>query len=89
MNPEHFARLKKVILKALRLPEEERARYLDTIGGEDDSLRREVEELIAREQDAPAALRTGGLGRLVETLMGGDQSSTAEAPIPDTVGDTT
>jgi len=86
VSPERFARLKDVLLTALRLPEVERADYLDSIEQEDSSLRREVEELIAQQRNIPAAMRTGGLGRLVDTLMGDTPQTSGDVRIPETVG---
>lgn len=86
MSPERFARIKEALLATLRLPEEERAAHLDSIGREDNALRREVEDLMAREKDIPAAVRTGGLGRLVDTLLGDQPRTSGDAPIPESVG---
>jgi len=86
MSREQFARLKEVLLSALRLPEGERARYFDALEQEDSALRHEAEALIARESDIPAAIRTGGVGRLVDTLLGERRSTAEEIRIPDMVG---
>jgi serine/threonine protein kinase len=86
VNPDRFARLKEILLTALDLPADERAKYIESIGREDESLGREAKELLARENDIPAAVRTGGLARLVDSLMEDGSHRDSKERIPEVVG---
>jgi hypothetical protein len=52
MNPERWQRIDELFLAALEYEAEERAAFLDDACGDDDSLRREVESLIASHEQA-------------------------------------
>ncbi len=82
MTPEQWARIKEVFGAAREVAPEERPAYLDNACGMDESLRREVERLLAEPQDSwlespvetapPPELSEGQmLGRYrVETKLG-------------------
>jgi Tol biopolymer transport system component len=62
MNPERFARVKEILLRALDLPETERGVLLDRECAGDPELRREVEELLARERNNPSLRKSESTG---------------------------
>jgi len=51
MTPEHWARLKEICGTALEIPEGKRDPWLDSICGDDEALRAEVEQLLAQDQE--------------------------------------
>jgi len=59
VNSERFALVKGLLLRVGRLPEEERAAFLERECPQDPELRREVESLLAHERDEPAILERG------------------------------
>ncbi|HTP34775.1 MAG TPA: protein kinase [Candidatus Acidoferrales bacterium] len=50
MTPERWARIKEVFGSALELPEEQRAAFVKQSCGSDESLRRQIEQLLEAEQ---------------------------------------
>lgn len=49
---EQWQKVKKILEAALEYPPDERERFLDKICGDDESLRREVENLLASSENA-------------------------------------
>ena len=87
MNPERFARLKVILLEASRLTDPDRSAYLDIACADDPALRKEVESLLAHEQDTPAIVGTAGAMDVFEELQSGSgPSSTASPPPPERIG---
>ncbi len=52
MQPERWQKVKETLLLVLEKPENERARLLAEIGGDDEELRKQVEELLAVETES-------------------------------------
>ena len=59
MNPERYARLKEIALTAADLPPASRDSYLERACGTDSGLRREVDGLLAHQEDDPVPRRSG------------------------------
>jgi serine/threonine-protein kinase len=84
LDPERWRRLSSVLDAALDLPPEARSRYLDAACQGDESLRRQVEELLQAEAAAggflaaPAAERAAPL--VVEMMGPLAEASSAEPP---------
>src|SRR6056297_3935545 len=62
MDAERYRRVKSVLLEALEQPATARPGFLAARCGDDDELRREVEELWAQEESDHAVLDEGVLG---------------------------
>ncbi len=62
MDAERYRRVKSVLLEALEQPATARPGFLAARCGDDDELRREVEELLAQEESDHAILDEGVLG---------------------------
>jgi serine/threonine protein kinase len=58
MKPERFKTIKELFLEVADLPEEERTAHLDEVCKDDLELRREVEAMLACEDDAAKVLET-------------------------------
>ena len=83
MTQERFQRLQEVFQRAAALAGAERVRFLDDVGGEDEGLRREVEDLL--ERDAGQA-RPGGDVRLGVAAAAGAALAEGQVPAPDRIG---
>ncbi|MFH1755598.1 MAG: serine/threonine-protein kinase [Candidatus Latescibacterota bacterium] len=70
MRQDRFARLRKLLLEVVALPESNRRAYLEAECGDDSELLREIESLLAHDMDRRAILDTheGGGGLEPETL---------------------
>ena len=68
MNPERYARLKEIALTAADLPPASRDSYLERACGTDSGLRREVDGLLAHQEDDPVPRRSD-VGRLVAEAL--------------------
>lgn len=62
-TPERFARLKAILIAAADLHGAERSVYLDDVCGDDDALRREVEELLGPAESDRDLLDTSALNQ--------------------------
>ena len=52
MTPERWQKVKEIFTEAVELPAENRAEYLSEVSNGDDELRREVEKLLASDENA-------------------------------------
>ncbi len=87
MNPERYARLKELVLTARKLSPEARTAYLEREAGADPSLRRDAEDLLAGDADAPDLLASGLMagGSASEVFSRGSGSLRAGPP-PERIG---
>ncbi len=76
MTTNRFDRVKEILLAAADLPAEVWAAYLDKTCKDDPDLRREVETLLAHEDDATGIMRTGGIA----PAEGSDSPTETAAP---------
>jgi serine/threonine protein kinase/Tol biopolymer transport system component len=71
MTPERWAQVNEVLHQAMRLAEVERADYLDHACAADSDLRREVESLLAADEQARSSfLQSAPLGLIQGTRLG-------------------
>ena len=61
MTPDRFGRLKRVVLEAADLPEDERKAYLDKVCKDDPELRKEAESILAHDTDESGIVKTDGM----------------------------
>jgi eukaryotic-like serine/threonine-protein kinase len=61
VNPESFARMKEILLRAADLPPTERAAFLDEACSDDPDLRREIDAVLAHDQEGHHILDPGAL----------------------------
>jgi serine/threonine protein kinase len=80
MNDARFERIRAILSRALELPEEEGAAYLDAACADDPSLRPEIDRILNADQKRVRALRTGRLRDWMGGLPGGDVPDPAEHP---------
>ena len=86
MSSERFARIREIILAAASLSPPEQAAYLDEACRDDPSLRREVDSILAHENDAPTIINTHGLAGKLADQAGADFLQEPEASLPQNVG---
>jgi WD40 repeat protein len=79
MDREHLKRIEEVFTAALDLPAEARGRYLEEACGDDGSLRREVDALLAADASS-------GLRRLPSSFLA-RRIEAAPVPMPESIGD--
>jgi eukaryotic-like serine/threonine-protein kinase len=71
MTPERWAQVNEVLYQAMRLAAEERVDYLDHACAADSDLRREVESLLAADEQARSSfLQSAPLGLIKGTRLG-------------------
>src|SRR5262245_51301005 len=68
MTPEQWEKVGQLYQAALELKTEDRAAYLDGACGDDESLRQEVESLLATDGQAKDFLAAGALGDAAKML---------------------
>jgi serine/threonine protein kinase/tetratricopeptide (TPR) repeat protein len=61
VETDRFAKLKEILLQAADLSEAERRAFLDEACKDDPDLRKEVESILAHENDATGIMQTGGV----------------------------
>jgi serine/threonine protein kinase len=69
MTPERWTQVGVLYHAALKHPPEERQAFLNTMCGDDADLRREVESLLAAQQEAPTFMSAGALEDAAKTLV--------------------
>ncbi len=70
MNPSRFQQVKAIVLAASELAPAQRTAYLDEACAGDAELRRDVDALLAHDQDEPAILKTEGMGKALGSAAG-------------------
>jgi len=73
MTPERWQQIEEIFHRAIEIAPTERASFLDEVSGADEELRREVESLLAEEQDDQETL-------LSTAIMAAAQSFSRERP---------
>ena len=84
MDPNNFAQLKKILLRAADLSGAERKQYLDRVCEGNPKLRDEIESLLAHDADDTGILRTGGV--VSPATIESDEPSTRQTAPPEVPG---
>ncbi|MCA1637577.1 MAG: protein kinase [Acidobacteria bacterium] len=69
MNPEYWQKIKGLLDDALKLDTEKREQFLDNVCGDDLSLRREMEELLASSKNVESFLEKPVVGEVAEVIV--------------------
>jgi eukaryotic-like serine/threonine-protein kinase len=75
MTPERWREVREVLHEALELAPPERSAYLDRACAADESLRREVESLLASSEEARSSFLDAPLAEVAATVLAGEQGS--------------
>src|SRR6187431_1365851 len=70
MKPERWQQIKGLLQAALERAPEERSEFLVTACGGDESLRKEIQKLIASHEQASTFIEEPAFGVLAESLVG-------------------
>jgi serine/threonine protein kinase/Tfp pilus assembly protein PilF len=73
MVPAQWQKVKDLFDAALKLAPGERPRFLDENSNGDETLRREVESLLANAENAPLFMETPAVGEVAEAIVGEKQ----------------
>jgi serine/threonine protein kinase/Tol biopolymer transport system component len=75
MSPERWRQVDRLLQKALERAPEDRSAFINTVCGNDDSLRREVEKLIAADGEAASLIEAPAYAVAAPLMVGGDTQS--------------
>ncbi len=73
MNAEHWQKIKGLLDEALKLDAEKREQFLDDACGDDQTLRREIEELLASSENVESFLEKPAVGEVAEAIVNGEE----------------
>jgi len=71
---ERWQQIKEILQSALERPVDERERFLDKICAEDESLRREVENLLASSENVGSFMERAAIGKVTEMFVSEDKN---------------
>ncbi len=86
MNPQQFARLKRILLQAAKLPESERADFVAEACADDAELLAKAQSLLDSDRALPEVLKTGGIGELLEGTEISPTDSDSVGDLPQEIG---
>src|SRR5947199_4970727 len=69
MNSAQWQQVKEILQSALELTPGERERFLDNACGDDDSLRRKVETLLASSENVGSFMEQAAIGKVAEMFV--------------------
>ena len=79
MSADQWERTKQILEEALRVPAEERSKFLDAACGNDQALRAEVESLIASHEEAGSHFLAAGASNVLDLSSPASSSSMGPA----------